>query len=118
MKVCVGCRPLKGGEGLRGEERKQKKNPAPCRLPAEQLLGQTYPPEVNSKRGESLEIFASSSVRRLHRGEVLRRWRWGGCTPCGLGGWRSGRALVGVRVGVGGLDAALSTSDLSGKTLY
>lgn len=42
----------------------------------------------------------------------------GGCTPRGLGGWRSGRALVGVRVGVGGLDAALSTSDLSGKTLY
>lgn len=99
---------------MRGEERKQKKNPAPCRLPAEQLLGQTYPPEVNSKRDESLEIFASSSV--LHRGEVQRRRV--GCTPCGLGGWRSGRGLVGVRVGVGGLDAALSTSDLSGKTLY
>lgn len=115
MKVCVGCRPLKGGEGLRGEERKQKKNPAPCRLPAEQLLGQTYPPEVNSKRDESLEIFAARVCSTV---EKFRGGGGGGCTPCGLGGWRSGRALVGVRVGVGGLDAALSTSDLSGKTLY
>lgn len=40
----------------------QKKNSAPCVLPAEQLLEQMYPPEVNSKRDESLEILSSLNV--------------------------------------------------------
>lgn len=84
MKVCVGCRPLKGGEGLRGEERKQKKNPAPCRLPAEQLLGQTYPPEVNSKRDESLEIFAA----RVCGGSTVEKFRGGGGVLYSLRAWR------------------------------
>lgn len=41
-------------------------------LPAEQLLGQMYPPEVNSKSDESLEILSSLNVR-LHREKVQRQ---------------------------------------------
>lgn len=35
-------------------------------LPAEQLLGQMYPREVNSKRDESLEILSSLNMQFHH----------------------------------------------------
>lgn len=74
MKVCVGCRPLKGGEGLRGEERKQKKNPAPCRLPAEQLLGKRTLLR-STPRGMSHWRF---SPARVCGGSTVEKFRGGG----------------------------------------
>lgn len=81
-------------------------------FPAEQLLGQVYPPEVSSERDESLEVLPRA---RECGGSTVEKFRGGrGAVHGGLEAGSKGWGWAGVW----GPDAALSTSDLSGKTLY